>query len=49
MDVPALTVHDEFIVPVDMVEAVHEVRHRRDLKGFGDREQILLSSSYIFS
>ena len=27
MDVPALTVHDEFIVPVDMVEAVHEVRY----------------------
>ena len=27
MDVPALTVHDEFIVPVDMIEAVHEVRY----------------------
>ena len=27
MDVPALTVHDEFVVPVDMVEAVHEVRY----------------------
>jgi hypothetical protein len=27
MDVPALTVHDEFIVPVDMVGAVHEVRY----------------------
>ena len=27
MDVPALTVHDELIVPVDMVEALHEVRH----------------------
>ena len=27
MDVPALTVHDEFIVPVDMVEAVYEVRY----------------------
>jgi len=27
MDVPALTVHDEFIVPVDMVQAVHEVRY----------------------
>ena len=27
MDVPALTVHDEFIVPVDMAEAVHEVRY----------------------
>ena len=27
MEVPALTVHDEFIVPVDMVGAVHEVRY----------------------
>ena len=27
MDVPASTVHDEFDVPVDMVEAVHEVRY----------------------
>ncbi len=32
MDVPALTVHDEFIVPVDMVEAVHEVRYTRAFK-----------------
>ena len=27
MDIPTLTVHDEFFVPVDMVEAVHEVRY----------------------
>ena len=27
MDVPTLTVHDKFTVPVDMVEAVHEVRY----------------------
>ena len=33
MDVPALTVHDEFIVPVDMVEAVHEVRYTTGFEG----------------
>ena len=35
MDVPALTVLDEFIVPVDMVEAVHEVRYTT---GFTDTD-----------
>jgi len=33
MDVPALTVHDEFIVPVDMAEAVHEVRYTTAVEG----------------
>ena len=46
MDISALTVHDEFIVPVDMVEAVHEVRYTT---GFGEQCKILLSSSYILS
>ena len=33
MDIPALAVHDEFIVPVDMVEAVHEVRYTTGFEG----------------
>ena len=28
-----LPVHDEFIVPVDMVEAVHEVRYTMGFEG----------------
>lgn len=30
---PALTSDDEFIVPVDMVEAVHEARYTTDFEG----------------
>ena len=33
MDVPAFTVDDELIVPVDMVEAVHEVRYTKGFEG----------------
>ena len=33
MDIPALTVYDEFIAPVDMVEAVHEFRYTTRFEG----------------
>ena len=36
MDVPTLTVRDEFILPIDMVEAVHEVRYTTGFEGVGD-------------
>ena len=33
VDVSALIVHDEFIVPVDMVKAVHEIRYTTGFEG----------------
>ncbi len=36
VDVPAFIVHDEAIVPVDMVKAVHGVRYTTGLRGFGE-------------
>ena len=32
MNIPALTVHDEFIVPVDLVEEVNLVRYTKEFE-----------------